>query len=453
MIERITTALNTDSVNRYRILYGPGIEDHFISDRTKGFIDLETALMMGLKEVGYQRVVFISADEPVYFVDKESMQLTMKVNLKAESPFAPRESRFAGPIGRYNVLGNGSLDNMRDEPIVSDESGDMKPYKEMSDSFALRKIDHLMTSEEGIPTAVVIMQAETFIRHQPDQRTLSAKFGKWQLKNNQDTLPAGNICIFVFSDTNMESLAATARTLNVPELRSFILDEAMHQDVVRLGYPGEDELIRMFREMEIAGLVISEKKRRKAIRAILAEGGKLSLWARRLMVNAQTADSFEINREWFTHYLPGDQTAFEKLRELEGLEAVTQHLKENAALWRTMEGHGEFEPPTLHMMFTGNPGTGKTTVARLVGEIYFEIGLLRRGHLIEARYDDLVGQSIGSTPLKTNQIVDRALDGVLFIDEAYMLTDASRGNFGREALDTLLTRMENNRNRLVVIFA
>ena len=106
-----------------------------------------------------------------------------------------------------------------------------------------------------------------------------------------------------------------------------------------------------------------------------------------------------------------------------------------------------------HMMFTGNPGTGKTSVARLFGEILHNNGFLRRGHMVEVKASDLIAEYVGGTGIKTNQVVDQALDGVLFLDEAYMLTEKDRGGYGQEALDTLLTRMENDRSRFVVIAA
>jgi stage V sporulation protein K len=112
-----------------------------------------------------------------------------------------------------------------------------------------------------------------------------------------------------------------------------------------------------------------------------------------------------------------------------------------------------FEEQMLHMIFTGNPGTGKTTIARLAGDFFKQIGLLDKGHLIEVDRGDLVGEYIGHTAQRTKEIVKKALGGILFIDEAYSLSRGGEKDFGKEAIDTLVKAMEDYRHEFVLILA
>ncbi|MFD1360427.1 stage V sporulation protein K [Lentibacillus salinarum] len=107
----------------------------------------------------------------------------------------------------------------------------------------------------------------------------------------------------------------------------------------------------------------------------------------------------------------------------------------------------------LHMLFKGNPGTGKTTVARKLARMYFDMNLLSKGHFIEAERADLVGEYIGQTAQKTRSIIQKAMGGILFIDEAYSLARGGEKDFGKEAIDTLVKHMEDNHNDFVLILA
>jgi probable Rubsico expression protein CbbX len=144
--------------------------------------------------------------------------------------------------------------------------------------------------------------------------------------------------------------------------------------------------------------------------------------------------------------------------ELIGLRPVKARIREIAALLVVNRAREQMDlqttPPSLHMSFTGRPGTGKTTVAERMSMILHSLGYVRKGHVVTATRDDLVGQYIGHTAPKTKEMLRKAMGGVLFIDEAYYLyrPDNER-DYGSEAIEILLQVMENNRNDVVVIFA
>jgi stage V sporulation protein K len=155
-----------------------------------------------------------------------------------------------------------------------------------------------------------------------------------------------------------------------------------------------------------------------------------------------------------------DQPALsEELLTLEGLiglEKIKLEIQELKALANLRQKRLEMglpvTPTTLHMVFTGNPGTGKTTVARLLGQIYYDIGILSENKVVEASRQDLVGEYIGHTAPKTQKLFETAIGGILFIDEAYSLFKMGN-DFGKEAVETLLKLMEDNREKVVVIIA
>lgn len=152
--------------------------------------------------------------------------------------------------------------------------------------------------------------------------------------------------------------------------------------------------------------------------------------------------------------------AMAELDEMVGLAPVKRQVRTLSAQLRmasVRRGQGlAAAPAPQHLVFAGPPGTGKTTVARVVGKVFAGLGLLARGHVVEAQRVDLVGQHLGETALKTSKVIDEALDGVLFIDEAYALSNtgyAGGDAFGTEALQVLLKRAEDDRHRLVVVLA
>lgn len=169
----------------------------------------------------------------------------------------------------------------------------------------------------------------------------------------------------------------------------------------------------------------------------------------------KTLDSYkdillQKNKDYQKHE-PDD--IFYELNKLIGIENIKNDLYELYGFLKIKLLKNKTNMPSFHMVFFGPPGTGKTTVARIVGKIFKSLGILKKGHLVETERANLVGKYVGWTTKETNKVIMRSLDGVLFIDEAYSLIGKGEGDFGQEAIDTILKKMEDYRDRLVIIVA
>ena len=146
--------------------------------------------------------------------------------------------------------------------------------------------------------------------------------------------------------------------------------------------------------------------------------------------------------------------AEQELNNMIGLQSVKDQIKAFKNRLQLAIDRGEdISSMNKHMVFYGNPGTGKTTVARIIARIYKDLGFVSKGHLVEVSRENLVAGYVGQTAIKTQKVIDSAMDGILFVDEAYQLARGGENDFGQEAIDTILARMENDRDRLVVILA
>ncbi|CAG7648352.1 AAA family ATPase [Paenibacillus allorhizosphaerae] len=162
------------------------------------------------------------------------------------------------------------------------------------------------------------------------------------------------------------------------------------------------------------------------------------------------------NKE-MSQYMEAFSDIFKELDDMIGLEEVKELVFQIYAMlqikqFRIQEGL-HVGSNVYHMIFKGNPGTGKTTVARIVGKLFKSMGVLSKGHLIEVERADLVGEYIGHTALKTRELVKKALGGILFIDEAYSLARGGEKDFGKECIDCLVKAMEDHKNDFVLILA
>ncbi len=447
-IERITRAVQPNSGRRFSLLYGPGVEDSLIN-RSGQELNIEQALHEHLKTRNIQRILFIAPHRPLYFLDDESERLTL-----------PHQSKRYGAEGyspnHMQLFQNGPLRErmvFQVEGVREETAG----YHAMGDTHATRILDAVM-KDPLISSALVFLQAETTLRYFEDPRTLAGMLGEWL------RLPASNpnVCLFVFSADDYNQLVESATQIQVPEIRNAIQrrsnTQATGPDLAYIGYPEPREIQALIRAAnQKNGLIISKELPGNLAEQFAAEPITARTWLTRLGTQKViTPETLRKNR-WLSANRDPQIPALERLNQFVGLEGVKQRVDELYA-WLQMRIQNRntaptVDKPTLHLIFSGNPGTGKTTVARLIGEIYRDLGLLRRGHLVEVQAADLIAGHVGGTALKTNAVIDQALDGVLFIDEAYAFVEPQRGGFGMEAIETLLTRMENDRTRLVVIAA
>lgn len=245
--------------------------------------------------------------------------------------------------------------------------------------------------------------------------------------------------------------AAEKRDVTINEEARILL----HKKVVE-AYRGRDQ---HFGNARFVNGIIEECKQNMALRLMKVEDfDALKNEDLSTIVLEDIEKAFGITNSKKVH-IPVDDAALDEalkeLHEMIGLEEVKRDVDEMAKLVRyyTEIGRDVKKAFSMHTVFTGNPGTGKTTVARILVKIYKALGILERGHLVECDRKELVAGYTGQTAIKTSLMIDQAIGGGLFIDEAYSLTQGGQGDFGREAVETLLKRMEDQRGDFIVIAA
>lgn len=456
--------------------------------------DIEWMVYKELKRNGYERIVFYDRDWKLYCYDDESFQL---LNHGKRAKESMKKEKDQNPVSagtrRRKGLKMGKWENQRKDSDISDEMKDSatknagktavaasaaqqesKLHNGMMDNVLVyRQIDACMRDGD-IKTAIVINDASDFMTELGEQKEHSMDVYTKLDPSNE------NIIVYIYPDQKSIPILNVSR--NLKDGKSCGQQDAQQKELERLANvieitsPNALELKRMLNYFRLRmGLNIRMKDMEDValeIRRYMMEAEpKMRIKELYHHLKKQASEGKRLNKD-NCHELFGTSkhlTGEERLNQLIGMETVKKELlsfkggkassREKVQFLSPVRIRPDLPVPErkdmLHVILTGNPGTGKTTVAKTLGQLYYEMGYLDTGHVVEVDREGLVAGYVGQTAIKTRQKIKEALGGVLFIDEAYSLrrNEDDHVDFGQEAIDTLVKAMDEFKGRFIVVAA
>jgi len=452
----MSTYFNSRNAVTYRFFFITGeTSDEFCDDSCRK-LPLEWILYYELKSQNYNRIIFYDKTKwRLYFFDDNSLNMTL------------------GKPQGYSKMGKGPLKGFlpKDVPILNNQKSDSALNRGvMSVESAFNQIDACMRDEK-IRTAIVINDADHFIREcNSDTLGIFTQYRSFPSTNE-------NIVVMIFPERSIEELRKNyernGQTAWADLCESHFCSNK-RSNIINIGLPNASEIRNSINNMRLSGglkILFSDIGIicNQFSRICIKEKLKLKTLNLEMKKYAEKGEILNKNNcyDMINQFPPS--SAMDMLEKLIGLNKIKDFIRglygnnqvaDHSLIFDTMSRICKQETllsqkkENLHLVISGNPGTGKTTVARLFGQVYYELGWLNSGHLVKVTRSDLVSDHIGGTALKTREKINEAMGGVLFIDEAYALKPKDSGNdFGQEAINELVEAMTDHMGEFACIFA
>lgn len=455
--------------NRFFFIHGQTKDEFYTSDLRVA--NLEEILHRHLHKNGYERIAYYQGTKGLYCYDEKSFKLSFEkksVQEKKEKPSQSKNKVLGGVLGKRISKKSTSKEEEFDFNASS------KLSRKMGDSDIVSHFDYLL-SEDEIKTAIIFSDFNDFILHTEHDvvRNLSAKISDWDGLSSQNK----NIILFIIpSGISLQKIRQNTENYDQWQtLTSKMFSESnpesvkTTQQMINIANPYKDEIRNLVNYLRINnGIQVDWLHFDENIDELVRISKERNIFLKNFSATLQNIGAFSKKEIYKQFEIQGDKMkGLEKLNELVGLEYLTHEIEKlvkyaNSKKKVTQEVHTDeirrILPPlkkdknevNLHIALSGNPGTGKTTVAKIISEVFKENDILEVGHIVEAKSSDLVGEYVGHTAVKTQEKIDQAMGGVLFIDEAYKLLS---NDHGQEAIDTLVEAMTAREGEFSVIIA